>query len=184
MRSILQKIGGLFLDFIQTVVIALSIFVIVHLFFFQVHQVKGNSMLTNFVNGEYLLTDKISYRFRSPQRGEVIVFKAPKNEEYEYIKRIIALPGESVSIDQGQVFVNNSPLTEKYLPEEIRSYPASFLGEGQVYHVLQETFFVMGDNRSHSSDSREWGPVPKANIVGKVWIRYWPLTKLGLIKRE
>lgn len=183
MTRILRAIANFFLDFIQTVVIALSIFVIVYLFFFQPHQVKGNSMLANFVNGEYLLTDKISYRFRPPQRGDVIVFQAPRNADYEYIKRIIALPSETIKISQGRVFVNGSILEEKYLNPGLRTTSGNFLRENQVFTVPEGEYFVMGDNRPHSSDSREWGTVPKENIVGKAWLRYWPLSKLGLVNR-
>ena len=175
MLKILRRIGNFLLDIIQTVVVALSLFVIVYLFFFQPHQVKGSSMMPNFVNAEYLLTDKISYRFDEPARGDVVVFKAPKNEEYEYIKRIIGLPNESIKVENGSVFINDEKLEENYLSEDLRTNSGSFLKEGQRFLIPEDYYIVMGDNRNHSSDSREWGPVPKENIVGKTWLRYWPL---------
>ncbi|NIO20700.1 MAG: signal peptidase I, partial [Candidatus Aenigmarchaeota archaeon] len=107
-----------FLDIIETVVLALAIFVLVYLFLVQPHQVRGNSMYPNFHDGEYLLTDKISYRLGEPDRGDVIVFKAPKNQEYDYIKRIVALPGDSVVIRNGKIYLNNQLAEETYLPEE------------------------------------------------------------------
>lgn len=183
MLRILKKIGGFFLDIIQTVVVALSIFVIVYLFFFQPHQVKGNSMMLNFLNGEYLLTDKVTYRFQEPKRGDIIVFAAPKNEEYEYIKRIIGLSGETIKIEGGDVFINGKELEEKYLPKGLETRSGSFLKEDQVFSIPEGQYLVMGDNRDHSSDSRGWGPVPRENIVGKAWLRYWPLDKFGLVKR-
>ena len=96
--KLLKAVGLFVLDFIETIVIALSVFIIVYIFLFQPHQVKGNSMLPNFYDSEYLLTNKINYRFNDPKRGDVIVFKAPQNENYDYIKRIIGLPNDKVSI--------------------------------------------------------------------------------------
>lgn len=184
MLRILKKIFGFFLDIIQTVVVALSIFVIVYLFFFQPHQVKGSSMYPNFFNGEYLLTDKISFRFQEPQRGDVIVFTAPKNSDYEYIKRIIGLPNEAIKIEAGQVFIDGQKLAENYLSQDRVTHSGSFLKEGQTFSIPEEQYIVIGDNRSHSSDSRAWGTVPKENIIGKVWLRYWPFNRFGLVKRE
>src|SRR3990167_4155848 len=94
-NNFLRRLWLWFLDFIETIVIALAIFVVVYRFLFQLHQVKGSSLYDNFHDGEYLLTDKVSFRFRSPERGDVVVFKAPQNEDYDYIKRIIALPGDT-----------------------------------------------------------------------------------------
>src|SRR3989338_237237 len=105
--SLLRKVWMWFLDFIETIVIALAIFVVMYRFLFQPHQVSGSSMFANFHDGEYLLTDKVSYRFNLPQRGDVVVFKAPKNEEYDYIKRVIGLPGDRIKIEAGHVFVND-----------------------------------------------------------------------------
>lgn len=184
MARILKKIGNFFLDIIQTVVVALAIFVIVYLFFFQPHQVKGSSMMPNFLNEEYLLTNKITYRLQEPKRGDVIVFRAPKNQEYEYIKRIIGLLGESIKIENGNVFIDGKKLEEKYLPKGLRTHSGNFLKEGEVFSIPKDQYFVIGDNRDQSSDSREWGTVPKENIVGKAWLRYWPLDKFGLVKRR
>lgn len=179
--SIFRKIGAIFLDFVEIVVIALAMFVIMYLFLFQPHQVKGNSMYPNFHDAEYLLTDKISYRLNQPKRGEVIIFKAPKNEDYDYIKRIIGLSGETVKISKGKVWINGNLLKESYLPEDYQTFGGNFWQEGQSIPVPTNQYFVMGDNRSHSSDSRDWGPVPKENIIGKAWFRYWPLNQMGLI---
>lgn len=164
-------------------VIALAMFVIMYLFLFQPHQVRGNSMYPNFHDGEYLLTDKISYRLGSPKKGEVIIFRAPRNEEYDYIKRIIGLPGDVISVKNGKVYINNSLLVESYLPEDYQTFGGNFAGENQVVIIPENQYFAMGDNRSHSSDSRDWGPVPKENIIGKAWLRYWPVNRLGLIPR-
>jgi signal peptidase I len=187
MKNILKTLGGFLLDFIQTIVTALSIFIIVYLFLFQPHQVKGNSMHTalsdSFDNGEYILTNKVNYRFNKPQRGDVIVFKAPHNEDYDYIKRIIGLPGETVKILNGRVYINGLPFDEsEYLPSSTLTSAGKFLKEGEEVAIPADKYFVLGDNRSHSSDSRDWGFVNQDNIVGKAWFVYWPLQKLGLVK--
>jgi len=178
-----RKVGSFFLDIIEIAVIALAMFVLMYLFLFQPHQVRGNSMYPNFHDGEYLLTDKISYRLNQPKRGEVIIFKAPKNEEYEYIKRIIGLPGDTVKIKEGKVYINDNLLKEPYLPEDYQTFAGSFGQEGEDISLPANQYFVLGDNRNHSSDSRDWGTVPKENIIGKAWFRYWPPSQMGLIPK-
>ncbi|PIS13940.1 signal peptidase I [Candidatus Shapirobacteria bacterium CG09_land_8_20_14_0_10_47_13] len=181
--GILKRIISFFLDFVEVTVIALAMFVIMYLFLFQPHQVKGSSDFPNFHDSEYLLTDKISYRLTIPKRGEVIIFKAPRNEDYDYIKRIIGLPGETVMIRNGKVYLNNRLLTEPYIPADYQTFGGSFAQEGQLIPIPEGQYFVLGDNRSHSSDSRDWGTVPRENIIGKAWLRYWPLDRVGLIAR-
>jgi signal peptidase I len=188
MKNIFKKLGSFFLDTIQTVVLALSIFVIVYLFLLQPHQVKGNSMHPNFQNNEFLLTDKISYRFGEPQRGDVIVFKAPSSEpcaadECEYIKRIIALPNERVKIENNQIFIDGRRLIENYLDESLKTSPGDiFQGGGEII-IPPDTYLVLGDNRPYSRDGREFGFIEREAILGKAWFRYWPFTQIGLIPR-
>jgi len=174
--------GVFILDMIETLVMALAVFVIVYLFLFQPHQVRGSSMYPNFHDGEYILTDKISYRLGEPKRGDVVVFRAPRNEEYDYIKRIVGLPGDTIRIDGGRIFLNNSLINEAYLPKDHITSAGGFIKAGQIATVPKEQYFVLGDNRNHSSDSREWGFVPKENIIGKAWLRYWPPERFGKIK--
>ena len=183
MFKLFKKIGSFFLDLTETVVIALAIFVLVYLFLFQPHQVRGNSMYPNFHDGDYLLTDKISYRLHEPKRGDVVVFRAPKNEEYDYIKRIIGLPGERIKIERGKVFINDQILEEPYLPKDYVTTTGRLWQTKKEGILLPEGhYFVLGDNRGHSSDSRQWGPVPEKNIIGKAWLRYWPIDRWGLIE--
>lgn len=181
--KLIWKIGAFFADIIEVGVTALAIFVFLYLFVFQPHEVKGSSMYPNFENGQFLLTDKISYRTGKPQRGDVIVFQAPLDENYDYIKRIIALPGESVMVKDGSVFINNLKLNEGYILSEVTTRSGKFLNEGTNFVLPPDNYIVMGDNRDHSSDSRSWGLVPKGNIVGKVMLRYWPPDKAGKIPK-
>ena len=188
MISIFKKIGQFILDTIQMIVLSLSVFIIVYLFFFQPHQVKGNSMYPNFHDGEFILTNKISYRFNQPQRGDVIVFKAPKTEvcsevDCEYIKRIIGLPKDRVMIKNGHVYINDQLLDESaYLAKDVITNEGSFLPDGVEKIVPEGYYLPLGDNRPFSRDGREFGFIERDSIVGKAWLRYWPLNKVGFIK--
>ena len=117
------------------------------------------------------------FPFHPPQRGEIIVFHFPKDPTRDFVKRVVALPGETVSIRHGVVFINGERLDEPYLQERDEDDMAPIL-------VPPDSYFVMGDNRKGSSDSRHWGPVPVDEIVGKVWFRYWPLADLSLLSSD
>lgn len=180
-QSFFHSIAAFFMDFMETIVVALSIFIVVYLFLVQPHEVKGSSMEVNFHNNEYILTDKISYRFVKPKRGDVIIFKAPNNPDVDYIKRVIGLPGDQIKVEKGGVYVNNQKLTENYLKEKTYLYPGSSMVEGMNITVQKGYLFAMGDNRTHSSDSREFGPILIDSIIGKAFLRYWPLSEFGLV---
>jgi len=164
-------------EVIKIVVLAFLIVAPIRLFIFQPFFVKGQSMEPNFENGDYLFVDELSYRLESPQRGEVIVFKYPNDVSQRYIKRIIGLPGETIEIKDGKVDVFNKD-GEKILKEETY-IPEGVLTLGDIRITLKENeYFVLGDNRIASSDSRRWGPVPKEDIIGRVFFRVWPLATL------
>lgn len=179
--QLIRRLGGFLIDVIQTVVLALAIFLIVYLFLLQPHQVRGQSMDPSFSDGEYLLTDKLSYRFGQPKRGDVVVFAAPPNEKEDFIKRIVGLPGERVGIRDGKVYINGEVISEGYLAQDTLTPPGSFLEEGKEVTIAAGEYFVIGDNRLHSSDSRAWGPVPKKNLVGRAWFVYWPPQEIRLV---
>lgn len=147
--------------------------------------VSGSSMVPNFHNREYLIVEKLSYRFNEPQRGDVIVFKYPIDPEQYFIKRVIGLPGERVAVSQGRVVIKNEQhpqgivLDEQYLPNQNVT-----LGRSEEVELGANQYYVLGDNRLQSSDSRVWGPLPKANIVGKVWLRVLPLRLFGIISHH
>lgn len=186
MNETAKKVGLFFLDIIQTVVLALSLFVISYWFLFQPHVVKGTSMVPNFHDGEFLLTSKISYRLHEPQRYDVIVFKAPPTEpcaadECEYIKRLIGMPGDQIMLLNNSLYVNGQKLPEPYLPEGLVTHEGSFLREGKTVTLGTDDYLPLGDNRPFSRDGREFGPVKRPAIIGKAWLRYWPVNKLGII---
>ncbi len=183
---IFSKLGAFFLDMIETLVIALSIFLVVYLFFMQPHQVNGQSMVPNFQSGEYVLTDKVTYRMRNPERGEVVVIHAPeaancpKGTGCDFIKRVLALPGETVEVKDGQIVVDGVPVSEPYIPEDFPIMPGKYTSNGPIT-VGPDEYFVCGDNRPYSADSRTWGPVKKSGIVGRAFFRYFPFTAMGQI---
>lgn len=179
--SFFRRLVHIVYEFVESFVISASVFVVVYLFLMQPHQVKGSSMYPTFKDKEYLLTDKVTYRLRGPRDGDVIVFKAPINENFDFIKRIIATPGQTVSLNDGSVYVDGKKLDEFYLPPEYTTVPGQFLHDGESYTVQDGEVMTFGDNRDHSSDSRDWGPVPYRNIVGKVFFRYWPANAAGLV---
>ncbi len=184
----MQKVGEFFLDFMETIVIALSIFLVVYLFFMQPHQVNGQSMVPNFQSGQYVLTDKISYKFRNPERGEVVVFHAPEKAQCpqgtgcDFIKRVIGLPGDTVEISNNKVKINGEVLPEPYIPDDFQILAGSYTKNGPVT-LGDDEYMVFGDNRPYSSDSRAWGPIPKSAIVGRAFFRYLPVTVAGLIQK-
>lgn len=178
-----NRIGTIaIIEALQPVVMAFAIFMMIYLFLFQPHRVDGNSMYPNFHDKELILTDKISYRRILPKRGDVVVFHAPPPFEDDFIKRIIGLPGETIMVKNHSIYINDQLLNETYLPETITTEQKLFLREGVPYTIPDGYYMVFGDNRNYSSDSREWGPIQRNVIVGKAWIRYWPIDKLGTIK--
>ncbi len=186
--SLVKRLGAFFLDMIETIVIALSIFLVIYLFLMQPHQVSGLSMFPNFHDKEYVLTDKVSYKLGDPKRGDVVVFHAPerancpKGTGCDFIKRIIAVPGETVEIRDHKFYINGLELPEPYIPPENVLNPGQFIQSTPIQLGADE-YIVIGDNRPHSSDSRVWGPIHKENIVGKGFFRYWPADRIGLLPR-
>ena len=148
-------------------------------------EVDGSSMEPMLSNGDNLIVDKISYRFRDPQRYDIIVFPFKYQENTYYIKRIIGLPGETVQIDEkGNIYINGEVLPENYGREIIR---ADTVGVAVNPIVLgDDEYFVMGDNRNNSTDSRTEivGNIKRDDIIGRAWVRIWPLNKLGVLKHQ
>lgn len=182
------SLGSFLLEFIQSIVLALSVFVLIYLFVAQPNEVKGNSMYPTFLDKEYLLTDKLSYQFNDPQRGDVIIFKAPASEACsvdgcEYIKRIIGIPGDRVMIMEGKVYLNGVVLDQFFLPEGFKTNTGEYMSEGLEITVPEGQYLCFGDNRPNSKDGREFGPIEGDSIVGKAFFKYWPISSIGLIEK-
>ena len=180
---ILRKIYAIFIDLAETLVIAGAVFVIIYAFLFRPFQVNGQSMHPNYENGEYVLTNLITLKLKSVRRGDVVVFESPTNKEKDFIKRVIGLPGDEVMIKAGYILVNGVKLDEsEYFKDDAKTYAGSFINEGESQVVPPNSYFVLGDNRGFSSDSREWGFVPSQKVIGKSFLVYWPITNLRLVK--
>jgi signal peptidase I len=136
-------------------------------------KIDGSSMEPNLHHGEYVIVDKVTYLFGAPQRGDVIVFQRD-DEQRDYIKRVIGLPGDHIEVSQGQVYINGRPLDESYINRPTNGQVrARLLGAGE--------YFVMGDNRSNSKDSRDFGPIQLNTVLGRAWIIYWPPAEWAII---
>ena len=179
--TIVKGLIDFVMDILETVVFIGSFFIVVYLFIMQPNQVKGASMEPTFNNGDYIMTSKITYKFRAIQRGDVIVFKSPKNPDIEYIKRIVGLPGDQIVVKNSQVFINNNLVPETYISAATNLWDGGYTKEGVPTTIPSNYIFVMGDNRPRSSDSREFGPVTIDSIIGQVFYRYYPTSKAGWI---
>ena len=186
-------------DIIETAILALLIFLAVRSSV-QNFKVEGFSMDPSLGNGEYILVDKVSYStmglgpiekvvpflnskddgylFAGPKRGDVIVFQSPISKDRDFIKRVIGLPGDTVEVRAGTVVLNGQPLNEDYIVHKgTYNWPVEANGPATV---PQDQYFVLGDNRDNSSDSHIWGFLPRANVIGRAWVSYWPFSTIGL----
>lgn len=180
---ILRAIYNYFLDTLQTILLAASVFLVVYIFLFRPFEVNGRSMDPTFQNGELVLTNLIALKTGTPKRGDVVVLQAPDEPDKDYIKRVIGEPGDSLYIQDGSVFVNSKRLDESsYLASDVRTPGGAFLQEGQPVTVPQGSYFVMGDNRPNSKDSRALGFIKREAFIGESFFVYWPPTRMRVIK--
>lgn len=177
----MRKFLGSLLEVVEIAAVAIVAVWGVRTFLVQPFLVSGESMVPTFQNGDYLLIDELTYRFRAPERGEVIVFRYPEDESTYFIKRVIGLPGERVVVEGGAVTIYNAEhrdglrLQEGYLASGART-------EGTIDLQLgADEYYMLGDNRPYSFDSRRWGALPKEEIVGRVLVRLWPASQAAVI---
>lgn len=176
----MKRIGNFIFETVQVVIFAVSIFLFIYLLVAQPHKIKGESMMPNFSDGEFLLTNKLSYRLGEPHRGDVVVFEPP-GESQDFIKRVIGLPGEEVMVKGGGVYINGQELFEEYLEPGEMTRSGRFAQEGVPLNIPTDSYFVLGDNRNNSLDSRAFGFAGISKITGKAWIVYWPISIAGKI---
>ncbi len=182
-RNFLGNLGLFFLELIKVALMAGLTIGLVRYFLFKPFYVKGQSMEPNFSEHEYLIIDEITYRFREPTRGDVVVFRAPPSatsEKEYYLKRIVGMPGERVKIEDNKVIIYNVDYPQGTIVEE------NYLTESTIGSMTvtlgSEQFFVLGDNREASYDSRRFGPIDRGAIVGRTWFRGWPLSRVGTLE--
>lgn len=172
-------------EILKIVIISLAIIVPIRYFLIQPFFVQGASMEPNFLDGDYLIIDEISYRFDKPERGDIIIFRYPLDPAQFFIKRIIGLPGETIRITDGEIIIYNKEAAPEGMILDESKYLDNIYTPGNVEVSLKDSeYFVLGDNRRASSDSRKWGAVPKKFIIGEAWLRAWPINRLGALKQD
>jgi signal peptidase I len=166
-------------DFFEVVIPAVILFLIIHTFFLESRFVPTPSMVPTIEIQDRFLLNKTAYWFKQPQRYNIIIFKPPAEagSSEDFVKRVIGLPGETISVHLGIVYINDKPLKEPYITPD-RAPVAEF----GPYIIPDGNLFVMGDNRNNSQDSRFWGPLPIKNVKGQAWLRFWPLNRMGIIQ--
>jgi signal peptidase I len=163
----------IFREIVITILIAVAVFTLLRLTI-QSYSVIMSSMEPNFRHGDTLMVNKVTYRFSDPQRGEVIIFYPPFDSPHPFIKRVIGLPGDTVEIKDGEVYINGTALVEEYIMPSTHTMPPR--------EVPANEYFVLGDNRNNSNDSGDGWTVPRDNIIGKAWFVYWPPGRWGVVK--
>lgn len=180
--AILRAIYTFFIDTVQTFLLAASVFLVIYIFLLRPFEVDGQSMYPTFHDGEMVLTNLISLKMGLPQRGDVVVLQAPDDPEKDYIKRVVGLPGDTVMISSGDFYVNNKKFDESaYLASDVKTTGGAFLSENQPVVVPPRQYFVVGDNRSNSKDSRALGFIKQEAIIGKSFFVYWPPTRMRFL---
>ncbi|MFC1639072.1 signal peptidase I [Patescibacteria group bacterium] len=179
-RKALNFVGEL----LHVVIISLAIILPIRYFLIQPFYVKGASMEPNFYDHEYLIIDEISYRFGEPERGDIVVFRYPDDPRQFFIKRIIGLPGERLVVMDGKVTIYDAEHPDGYALEESGYLGADFTPGDEDVTLGEDEFFLMGDNRTASMDSRAFGPVPEDFLIGKVWFRGWPPEKVRFFSEQ
>ena len=177
---------GCLIEVVETVVLTAIIFVVLQTFVAQPFQVQQVSMLNTIENGQYVLVDKLTPRFDGYHRGDIIVFTPPANTEVQsgqpYIKRIVGVAGDTVAIHDGRVFVNGTALVEGYVyAVDGAAQPTLTHGGEETWTIPPNDLFVMGDHRERSTDSRDFGPIATSAVIGRAWLRYWPVAAFGVL---
>lgn len=168
---------------LKVIIISLVIILPVRYFLIQPFYVKGASMEPNFYEHEYLIVDEISYRLNNPQRGDVIVFRYPKDPSQYFIKRVIGLPGETIKLSGGKITIINKDNPQGFILNEDIYLPNINTQGNQDIELAQDEYYVLGDNRASSLDSRFFGPIKRSDIVGRTWIRGWPFNRVTIFDK-
>jgi signal peptidase I len=170
--------GNSFWELARFALLAIAIVIPIRMFIAQPFIVSGSSMVPTFTNGEYLIVDELSYKLGEPERGDVVIFRYPNDQKKFFIKRIIGLPNEIVEIDGSTITITNEETEEKIKLDE--PYVKNISENNIRFELRDDEYYVMGDNRTASSDSRYWGAVPKKLLIGKAFLRLLPISRIDL----
>ena len=189
-----QKIKSVVRDWVESIVVAFILAMIIRTFVIQAFKIPSGSMRSTLLEGDLILVNKFIYgakvpladlslpAIRRPNRGDVIVFIYPENPKKDFIKRLVGLPGETLEIKNGTVYINDKPLLDSIFNQRYYYNRGEFGQEGRKIKIPEDNFFVLGDNSASSQDSRYWGFVPRENILGKALVIYWPLQRIRIIQ--
>jgi len=189
-----QKKKSVIRDWVESIIVAFILAMIIRTFVIQAFKIPSGSMHSTLLEGDLILVNKFIYgaripftdlnlpALRQPQRGDVIVFIYPDSPKKDFIKRLAGLPGETLEIKNGTVFINDKPLLDSLFNQRYYYNRGEFGQEGKKIKIPEDNFFVLGDNSASSQDSRYWGFVPRKNILGKALVIYWPLQRIRLIR--
>jgi len=170
-------------EWVEPIILAIILALIIRTFFFQAFKIPTGSMRPTLIERDRVLVNKILYKYKEPQRGDIIVFRYPVDGKRDFIKRLVGLPGETIEIKQGKILINQEKLSEDSPLRQFYYYNRDdwFYGKGdQAIEIPEDSYFVLGDNSAQSSDSRNWGFVPKDNLIGKAFMVYWPPKRVRL----
>lgn len=178
-----SKVKAVVLEYVKSFVIAIILALLIRGFVVQAFKIPSGSMRPTLIEGDRILVNRFIYRFREPQRGDVIVFRFPNNLKKDFIKRLVAMGGESVEVAEGNILVDGSVISAPSIFKE-RYYRSrgSYGVQGRPVNIPEGYFYVLGDNSSSSRDSRYWGFVSRKNLIGKAFVIYWPPKRIGGIK--
>lgn len=169
-----SRLGTLMRELVASVLPALVIVLLVNIFLGQATRVDGQSMEPNLHDHQRLIIEKVSYHFHNPRRGDIVVLRPPQRQTIPLIKRVIGLPGETIEIHDNHVYIDGVLLEEPYLTQ-------TTWGTLTPQLVPEDHIFVLGDNRGSSNDSRVFGPIPLDDVIGRAWLRYWPLAEASVL---
>lgn len=170
-------------EWAESLVVALVLALVIRAFVVQAFKIPTGSMRPTFLEGDRILVNKFIYKFKEPKRGDIIVFKYPGNEKKDFVKRLIALGGETIEIKDGDIYVNGERVEDPFKIRQIRYYNKDPYGaNSKEIKVPDDSYYVLGDNSASSRDSRYWGFVPRKNVIGKAFFLYWPIRRIRVVE--
>lgn len=170
-------------EWVEPVIIAVILALIIRTFIVQAFKIPTGSMKPTLIEGDRILVNKFIYKFKKPERGDIVVFVSPEDKKKDFIKRLVGLPDENLEISNGMLLINNKAIDKDSVIRERYYYNRGDFGRaGQSVHVPEDAYYVLGDNSISSRDSRYWGFLPKKYLIGKAFLIYWPPTRIRLIR--
>jgi len=170
-------------EWVEPIIIAIILALIIRTFIVQAFKIPTGSMRPTLIEGDRILVNKFIYKFKEPERGDMLVFVSPEDKKKDFIKRLVALPEEAIEISNGTILIDDKAVSKDSIIREFYYYNrGDFSERGQAMHVPEDAYYVLGDNSLSSRDSRYWGFLPKKYLLGKAFLIYWPPTRIRILK--